>query len=166
MMENKNMLRVAGIVNESVTDGPGLRFVIFTQGCPRCCVGCHNHETQSFAGGADAAVDELLEKIFAIQLIDGITLTGGEPFAQARACAVLARAVRARGMSVVTYSGYYLAELEELATRDVGVRELLDTTDILIDGPFEVEKRDLDLPFRGSTNQNILKKNGALWVKF
>lgn len=152
-------LRIAGVVKESVVDGPGLRYVIFTQGCPHCCVGCHNQQTQSFAGGYEASVTELLQSINDTQLIDGITFSGGEPFSQAAACAELAKQIKhtRSDLNIITYSGYYYAELLALAIKNPAIGMLLQFTDILIDGPYEATKKDPALPFRGSSNQNIIK---------
>lgn len=150
------LLRVAGVVKESVVDGPGLRYVIFTQGCPHRCVGCHNPQTHNPDGGYDVTVEELLSAIIEIKLISGITLSGGEPFTQARSCAKLAQLVKQHGLNVVTYSGYYYSDLVAMAKNDIAVADLLQHTDILIDGPYDETKKDLNLPFRGSSNQNII----------
>jgi anaerobic ribonucleoside-triphosphate reductase activating protein len=152
-------IRLAGIVEESVVDGPGLRHTIFVQGCPHRCVGCHNPHTHDFADGYEITTDELLISIAKQKIISGITLSGGEPFAQAAACADLAQKVKKIGFSVVTYSGYYYAQLIAMAKNDVSVLALLNTSDILIDGPFEADKKTLNLSFRGSSNQNIIELN-------
>lgn len=151
-------LRIAGIVKESVVDGPGLRYVIFTQGCPHNCPGCHNPHTHDFNGGYDISITELFNSINTTQLISGVTFSGGEPFMQPAACASLAKLVKAseRKLNVLTYSGYYHAELLQLAETNSAIKELLQLTDILIDGPYDKTKRNLNLPFRGSENQNIV----------
>lgn len=150
------LIRIAGITEESVVDGPGLRYVIFTQGCPHRCPECHNPQTHDFAGGYEITVDELLKKIAATKLISGITLSGGEPFSQAAPCAELAKAVKNMGLDVVIYSGYYYQELIDMAKDNAAITALLETSDILIDGRYEVDQKDLSLPFRGSSNQNII----------
>ncbi|MEW6771207.1 MAG: anaerobic ribonucleoside-triphosphate reductase activating protein [Bacillota bacterium] len=147
-------LRIAGVVRESVVDGPGLRYVVFAQGCPHRCVGCHNPETWDPAGGYRVTVEELLADIVRNPLLSGITFSGGEPFQQAAAFAVLGRALREKGYDIVTYTGYTYEELQAMA--DPGVQDLLTVTDILIDGPFILDERDLTLPFRGSRNQRII----------
>jgi anaerobic ribonucleoside-triphosphate reductase activating protein len=151
-------LRIAGIVKESIVDGSGLRYVIFTQGCPHRCVGCHNPQTQDFAGGYEVSVTELLNSINDTKLIDGITFSGGEPFAQASACAELAKLLKQNrsDLNIVAYSGYYHAELLTMATKIPAIKEFLQLTDILIDGPYDATKNDPTLPFRGSSNQNII----------
>lgn len=154
-------LRIAGLVKESIVDGPGLRYVIFTQGCPHCCVGCHNSHTQDFNGGYETPITEILQSINNIKLISGVTFSGGEPFAQAAACAELAKLIKQNNnaLNIIAYTGYYHSELISMATKDPAIKEFLQTIDILIDGPYDETKRDLNLPFRGSSNQNIIDLN-------
>lgn len=150
-------LRINGVVPESSVDGPGLRYAIFTQGCPHGCEGCHNPQTHDFAGGREADADELLAEIERDPLLAGVTLSGGEPFCQAGVLAYIAERVRAMGKNVVTYSGWTLEELGEKARADADVRDLLRATDILIDGRFILAQRDLTLQFRGSANQRVIR---------
>ena len=77
-------LRIAGTIGESIVDGPGIRYVVFTQGCPHGCPGCHNPQTHDPAGGFWAETDEILSVLAENPLLDGITLSGGEPFLQPR----------------------------------------------------------------------------------
>jgi anaerobic ribonucleoside-triphosphate reductase activating protein len=157
-----NKLRIAGIVKESVVDGPGLRYVIFTQGCLRCCAGCHNPHTQDLAGGYETMVTELLNPILEAKLINGITFSGGEPFVQAEACAELARLVREqrRDLNIVAYSGYYYDDLLVMAEKQPAVRDFLREIDILIDGPYDETQKAYDLSFRGSKNQSVIDLAG------
>lgn len=150
------LIRIAGVTEESIVDGPGLRYVVFTQGCPHRCPGCHNPQTHDFAGGCEVTISELVKKITAVKLISGITLSGGEPFSQAMPCAALAKIIKQMGLNVVTYSGYYHHELISMAANDFSIKELLNVTDILIDGRYEAAQKSLLLPFRGSSNQNII----------
>lgn len=153
---NAALLRVSGIVDESIVDGPGLRYVVFTQGCPHHCKGCHNPQTHSFEGGfllsAEAALGQLQEN----PLLSGITLSGGEPFEQAEALCALAEGAKALGKNVMTYTGYVFEDL--LARNDSWTDRLLDLTDTLVDGPYKEELRDLELQFRGSANQRLLDR--------
>ncbi len=149
-------LRIAGIVKESVVDGPGLRFVIFTQGCYHHCRGCHNVDTHDPAGGRVIHTDEIMAMVNSAKLIRGVTFSGGEPFLQAEALAYLADKIKAKGLNIVTYSGYVFEQLLTMAVGRPAVKELLHKTDILVDGPFQLEKRDLRLAFRGSTNQRLI----------
>lgn len=146
-------MRIAGIVNDSIVDGPGLRLAIFAQGCPHHCPGCHNPESHDFAGGSDMDTEKIIARMDANPLLDGITLTGGEPFEQPEACRILADAAHARGLNVWAYSGYTFEQLCAVPEK----RRLLEACDVLVDGPFLLEERSLDLRFRGSKNQRVLK---------
>lgn len=149
-----NELKIAGVVEESIVDGKGLRFTIFTQGCPHRCEGCHNPHTHDFSGGETVAIHSLLTKIVDNPLLRGVTFSGGEPFCQAKPLALLAKLVHARKLDVTVYTGYTLEELD--AMHDEAVDELLAATDVLIDGKFILAERDLRLPFRGSRNQRMI----------
>ena len=152
-------LRTAGIINESIVDGPGIRMVIFTQGCLHNCPGCHNQHTHSFDAGELIDTDKIITGIKNNPLLDGITFSGGDPFEQAAACAVLAGEVKKLGLNVVTYTGYTYEELIGHIPQNPGIAELLENTDILIDGPFILKEKDLLLKFRGSANQRIIDMN-------
>ena len=158
-MKKADSIRIAGIVRESIVDGPGIRFTVFCQGCPHACEGCHNPETHDFAGGKDISIERLLEEIDKDKLLAGVTFSGGEPFCQAEAFACLGRGVKERGLNITVFSGYTLEELQDMAVQRADVRELLELTDILIDGPFINELRDLTLQFRGSSNQRVIDMN-------
>ncbi|MBQ6841868.1 MAG: anaerobic ribonucleoside-triphosphate reductase activating protein [Firmicutes bacterium] len=152
-------LRIAGTIPESITDGPGFRYVIFTQGCPHHCPGCHNPQTHPFEGGEVADVEKILAEIAEDPLLAGVTLSGGEPFCQAAALLPIARAVKAMGKTVMAYSGWTYTQLRNLAEKDDAVAELLALCDILVDGPFIEAERDLTLLYRGSRNQRVLELN-------
>ena len=158
-MPDREKLRIAGIVKESVVDGEGLRLVIFTQGCLRACEKCHNLQAQPLAGGYEILFSELVEQIKSNPLLDGITFSGGEPFLQAASCARLAKLIKeqCRGLNIWVYSGYYHEELLELAIDNPGVKDLLEQLDVLIDGPYENNLCSPELPFRGSSNQRIVR---------
>ena len=150
-------IRAASIVKESIVDGPGIRLVVFFQGCPHNCPGCHNPQTHPMDGGTRMSVGEVMDKARQNPLLRGITLSGGEPFAQAAAAAELAQAAKLEGLDVVTYTGYTFEQLMAWSLPDVDdMHSLLFATDILIDGPFLKEKRTLDVPFKGSSNQRII----------
>lgn len=158
-------IRIAGTVNDSIVDGKGIRFTIFVQGCPHKCKGCHNPQTHDFDGGHDASTEELLSKIKANPLLDGVTFSGGEPFCHASVLAELAREIHALGLDIVTYSGYTFEEL--LSGSDIHPEwlELLKETDILIDGRYMEELRSYEVRFRGSTNQRYLDAKESLRQK-
>lgn len=149
-------LRLSGVTPQSIVDGPGLRLVVFAQGCPHGCPGCHNPGTHAFDGGREWAVRDILDMLDRNPLLSGVTLSGGEPFSQAHALAALAEQVHARGKDVWCYSGYVFEELAGMALRNAGVRRLCSRIDVLVDGRFEEERRSLSLRFRGSSNQRIL----------
>lgn len=153
-------VRIAGRAEESITDGPGIRFVLFTQGCPRACPGCHNPETQSLEGGTDVSIGSILRQIESNPLLSGVTFSGGEPFLQAKPLAELARACRRLGLHVMVYSGYLFEELA--ASENPDWIALLRVTDTLVDGPYIQSKRSLALRFRGSSNQRILDVRRSL----
>lgn len=158
-MDDEKKLKLAGIVRESIVDGPGIRFTVFCQGCPHGCHGCHNPETHDFEAGTYCSIERLMEEIDKDPLLAGVTFSGGEPFCQAEAFGDMGRLVKMRGLSVTVFSGYTFEELTEMAQNDEAVKRLMDITDILIDGPFIEELRDLTLQFRGSSNQRIIDMN-------
>ncbi len=149
-------IRIAGIVKQSVVDGPGLRLTIFTQGCPHHCPGCHNPETHDFAGGYDCDVAVILEELEKNPLLRGITLSGGEPLCRAEELLPLVREVKRAGKDVVCYTGYTFEELMQIKKKDANLAALLELIDLLIDGRYDQSQRDLTLRFRGSRNQRVL----------
>lgn len=147
------VLDLAGIVDESIVDGPGIRTVFFAQGCPRRCEGCHNPQSHPFGVGTKYTVDELYTRVRRDPLIHGVTFSGGEPFSQAAAFAALAQRLKTDGYEIAAYTGY---TFEELLTGTPEQKALLKQLDILIDGEFVLALRSLELRFRGSENQRIL----------
>jgi len=163
-------MRVAGIVQDSIVDGPGLRFVVFVQGCDFQCEGCHNVHTWDKNSGFEMHIDDIMTRMRSNPLTDGLTLSGGEPFDQAADCAGLAAAAREHGLNIWVYSGYLFEELLEKAKCDPGVQELLRYSDVLVDGQYMISKRTLTRKWCGSTNQrvldvqkSILEGNGVLY---
>ncbi len=148
-------IRIFGTAPDSIVDGPGLRFAVFVQGCSHGCPGCHNPESQPHEGGEVRSIDSLVAEVAANKLASGVTLSGGEPFEQATACAEVARRCRALGLGVWTYSGYTYEQLEA-GVPDASARELLDATDVLVDGPFVQSLHSFDLAWRGSSNQRLV----------
>lgn len=158
-------VRIAGVIKQSIVDGPGMRFVVFTQGCPHKCEGCHNPQTHSFSGGYDCVIQKILDEISKNPLLKGLTLSGGEPFCRAEELLPLVKAVRAKKMDVFCYTGYTFEELLAMSELDAAVAELLGLIDILVDGRFVLAERDLELRFRGSRNQRILDLPASLREK-
>ena len=159
MEESKNTIRIAGVVRESIVDGPGLRFTVFCQGCPHHCEGCHNMATHDFSGGYDCEIFKIMDAIDQNPLLDGVTFSGGEPMCQPEAFYNLAVQVKERGLNIVTYTGFTYEELLQMTEKDKWIKGLLELTDILIDGRFVLEERDLTLQFRGSRNQRVIDMN-------
>lgn len=148
-------LRISGVVSDSIVDGFGYRYTIFTQGCPHHCKGCHNPSTHDFNGGRIVDTDDLFNEICENILLSGVTFSGGEPFCHTGALLELARRIRLQtDLDITIYTGYTYEEL--LALNDSKVNELLSLTHYLIDGKYVEALRDLDLPFRGSSNQRML----------
>ena len=135
-------LQLSGTVNDSIVDGPGIRYNIFVQGCPHHCPGCH--------------IPKILAEIQENPLLSGVTFSGGEPFCQPEALCELAKGIKAVGKHLMVYSGYTYEQLLELGRKRPAVLELLDLCDILVDGPYLEAERDLTLSFRGSANQRLI----------
>lgn len=148
-------LRIAGIVDDSIVDGEGVRLTVFTQGCPHHCHGCHNPQTWSLDGGHEVDTEEIVQKLKENPLLSGITFSGGEPFLQPAPLADLARAAHSLGLDVWSYTGFTLEELE----KRTDAQQLLNEVDMLVDGPYVEALRDLTLRFRGSSNQRIIDLN-------
>lgn len=150
------LLSIAQIVPDTQAEGPGRRFAVWVQGCPLRCAGCCNPEMLRFEGGAPADPDALAARALATPGLEGVSLLGGEPFAQAEASAAFARAARAGGLSVMVFSGFALAELLEKAEQGFpGVRALLDACDLLVDGRYDRTRPDRTRRWIGSTNQTL-----------
>lgn len=151
-------IRVAGIEDDSIVDGPGFRLTVFTQGCPHDCPGCHNPETHPFDGGKIMDADAIVKMMKDNPLLDGITLSGGDPFCQPEPCAYLARKAKDMGLNVWAYSGWTFEALMGMPE----VRPLLESVDVLVDGPFILAQRTLELRFRGSRNQRLVDVPASL----
>jgi len=151
-------MRVAGFSNDSIVDGPGLRFVVFFQGCEHDCEGCHNPDTHALDGGKTVTAERILKRIDKNPLLDGVTFSGGEPFLQAKAIVPLAAEVKKRGLDLIIYTGF---TLEEVLENDE-MRELLKYADTLVDGRFVLAEKTLDIPHVGSRNQRIINVKEVL----
>lgn len=150
-------IRIAGISNDSIVDGEGIRFTVFIQGCIRNCRGCHNPQTHDLTGGYEVDVDDLIEQMKKNPILDGLTISGGEPFLQSRACEELARKAHEIGLNVWVYTGYTYERLLEFERGHA--KEFLKQIDFLVDGEFRIEERTLSLPWRGSKNQRLINMN-------
>lgn len=155
-------IRIAGTVEDSIVDGPGLRFVVFVQGCPHRCEGCHNPETHDFSGGRLTDTDALFEQCMENPLCGGVTFSGGEPFCQPEALFQLGSRFKAEGKHLMCYSGWTFEELLKKAETDKSTKKLLEILDILVDGRFDISRRSLSLKYRGSSNQRLIDVPASL----
>lgn len=149
-------IRLSGpIEHDSIVNGDGLRAVIWTQGCPNHCPGCQNPETWDFNAGILVDTEEIKSLLGCLRGQQGITFCGGEPFVQPEACKEIADWCRKEmGWDVWSFSGFTYEQI----IRHPETREFLKSLDVLIDGPFIQEKRDIiNYKFRGSSNQRILR---------
>lgn len=151
-------LRIAGIVDESIVDGPGLRLVVFVQGCPIHCPGCQNPETWDFAGGEIKSCADIVAQFAEDPLLAGITFSGGEPSHQPGPLAWVADRIHALGRTVMAYSGYTYERLLERAATEGDLAAYLERIDVLVDGPYVESLRSLELEWRGSSNQRVLDR--------
>jgi len=158
-------MRVAGLIHDSIVDGPGLRYVVFTQGCSLHCDGCHNPDTWDPQGGSEISVVDIVNDLFSNPLTDGLTLSGGEPFDQAADCASLAAVVREKGLDVWVFSGRTFEELLDISSINSDIMDLLKLTDVLVDGRFILSERTLAIKWCGSKNQRVIDVQKSLITK-
>lgn len=147
-------MRIANTVDDSIVDGPGLRFAVFTQGCAHACPGCHNPGTHDLDGGREVSAEDIAARFGENPLTRGLTLSGGEPFLQAADCALLAARAHAVGWTVWVYTGFVYEAI--LQNESPAWQALLQQTDVLVDGPYVEKHGSYSLPFRGSTNQRLI----------
>lgn len=152
--------QLSGMVNDSIVDGPGLRLAVFMQGCPYRCPGCHNPQTHDVSGGQTADTQDVLAKLKSNPLLDGLTLSGGEPLVQPQAAAVMAEQARGLGLNVWCYTGSTFEEI--IKTKDEAVNRLLSLLSVLVDGPFIEAQKSLDVAWRGSSNQRLIDVPASL----
>ncbi|WMI80811.1 anaerobic ribonucleoside-triphosphate reductase activating protein [Anaerotignum sp. MB30-C6] len=153
-------IRLSGMVNDSIVDGPGIRLTVFTQGCPHHCPDCHNPQTHDPQGGFLGDTHLILKALAENPLLDGVTLSGGEPLDQPIPCKHIAEGAKKLGLNVWAYTGYLWENL--LDQKNPNVMNLLQHIDVLIDGPFLKEQRSLELQFCGSKNQRLMDVKKSL----
>ena len=157
------MIRLSSkIQTDSIVDGEGIRTVIWTQGCPHNCAGCHNKETHSFDGGILVDIDDIKKQIDNLQDQDGITLSGGDPLSQIDACLEIAKYVKSKKLNIWCYTGYTYEQIIKMGNINKKYLEFLLYIDVLVDGKFELDKKSLNLKFKGSSNQRIIDVNKTL----
>ena len=153
-------LRISGLMNNSIVDGPGLRYTIFTQGCPHKCEGCHNPQTHPFKGGKKINIKKIEKEIETSKLLYGVTFSGGEPFVQAKSLIPLAKFIKEKGLELACYTGFLFEHL--ISGQVPFAKELLQYVDILIDGKFVLSQKSLNLKFKGSKNQRTIDVPSSL----
>lgn len=150
-------VRLAGNIQpDSIVDGEGIRVVVWLQGCSHNCKGCHNPITHDFNGGFLADTEEIKEEISKLKLVDGVTLSGGDPMFQVDASLDIAKFCHHIGLNVWCYTGYTFEQLLDIAKVNPKMLALLKELDVLVDGKFILEKKSADVKFRGSSNQRII----------
>lgn len=153
-----NIRLASDLQPDSIVDGPGIRTVIWTQGCSHNCKGCHNPSTHDFKGGFSVSTDEVTKELDSLLGQQGITLSGGDPMFQAKACAIIAKHAKEIGLNVWCYTGFTYEEV--LKSKDM--LNLLKYVDVLVDGKFKIDELSLNLDFRGSRNQRIIDVQQSL----
>lgn len=147
---------------DSIVDGEGIRTVIWTQGCPHNCLGCHNPGTHDTAGGALVDLEEVYEIIDTLEGQDGITFSGGDPFMQPKECSMIAKYAKQKGLNIWSYTGYTFEQLLTLSHRKPEIMEFLEEIDVLVDGKFELRNKSYNILFRGSSNQRLIDVRESL----
>lgn len=147
---------------DSIVDGEGIRTVIWTQGCPHACPGCHNPKTHDFKGGELVDLEEVYKIIDGLEGQDGITFSGGDPFMQPKECSLIAKYARNKGLNIWSYTGFTFEQLLKMSENDESYMEFLNEIDVLVDGRFEIDNRSFECVFRGSTNQRIIDVKKSL----
>lgn len=151
--------------SDSIVDGEGIRAVLWTQGCAHKCPGCQNPQTHSFEDGFLVDIEEIKEQIDELEGQDGITFSGGDPFYQVEECLELAKYIKSKNLNIWCYTGFTYEALISLSKENPKIKELLKEIDVLVDGPFLLEKFSMDAIFRGSTNQRIIDTKKSLKAK-
>lgn len=152
----------ADLQTDSIVDGPGIRTVIWTQGCPHKCKGCHNPGTHSFDDGVLVDVEEVKEALKEVDHQTGVTFSGGDPMCQPEACLELAKYCHELGLNIWLYTGYTYEQLKKLSKHNEAIMDLLSEIDVLVDGKFILEEKSLNLKFKGSENQRVIDMKATL----
>ena len=157
------LIRLAAkLQKDSIVDGEGIRAVIWTQGCPHNCPGCHNPKTHSYDGGFLEDIEDLKKEINSLDDEVGVTFSGGDPMEQAEACANLAKYIHSLGLNVWCYTGYTYEELLKKGKDNSYIMDFLNDIDVLVDGRFVLKLKSYDAKFRGSKNQRLIKVKESL----
>ena len=141
---------------DSVVDGTGVRTVIWTQGCSHNCSFCQNPSTHSFEGGEEVPLEDIFRELKNLKGQDGITLSGGDPLFQIDAVCEIAKYAQSIGLNVWCYTGFTYEEVLKMGEKNPKYLEFFKYIDVLVDGKFEIDKKNLSLLFRGSSNQRLI----------
>ncbi len=155
-LNNKTIRLAADLQSDSIVDGPGLRAVLWTQGCSHHCRGCQNPQTWDFDGGAEVPIEMVFEAIDELEYQDGITFSGGDPMFQPESCSIIAKYCKDKGYNIWVYTGFTYEQLMKLSKTDPMIMEFLKYIDVLVDGKFKIKEKDLGCLFRGSRNQRLI----------
>lgn len=150
-------MRLSGIIEESIVDGPGIRVVFFFQGCLHGCPGCQNPATHPMGGGREFDVEQLNDVLKRNPHTDGVTISGGDPFYQIKDLRLLVEMIKNNyHLSILVYTGFVFENLLAESKKDKDLDYILRNIDLIIDGPFLLDQKDLSLLYRGSKNQRII----------
>ena len=155
-MKESCRLAIPTIQTDSIVDGEGIRSVVWFQGCGHACKECHNPETWDFKAGEEVLISDLKKQIDELEFQSGVTFSGGDPMYQLDALEELAKYVKEKGMNVWCYTGFTYEQLVEMSKLNPKYREVLDYIDVLVDGPFMIDLKSYNVPFRGSSNQRLI----------
>ena len=149
-------VRIASVIDDSIVDGPGIRMTIFFQGCAHNCAGCFNPETWDFDKGHLCDIKKIYNAAMENPLLSGITLSGGDPIYQVSNALKLLELFENTNLDIICYTGFTIEELFEMEKNNKDLQAFLRKIDYLIDGKFDITKKDISLKFRGSSNQRII----------
>ena len=155
-------MNVAGVYHDSISNGEGWRSVLFVSGCPHRCKGCHNPNTWNREYGSPYNEEEVFEQLTENELLDGVTISGGEPFLYTETLLPLVKKIKEKKLNIWVYTGYVWDELLRRAENDLCTHLFLETIDVIVDGRFEIEKKAPSLKFRGSCNQRIIDVKASI----
>ena len=160
------MIRVAGDIYDSKANGPGMRYVLFTQGCTIRCEGCHNRHTWDKDKGIELSIDKVIENIKVSPFIDGVTISGGDPLDQAEQVANLCLRIKEEcpGLNIMIYTGRTLEVIEKMDS--IFIKSILKTADFLVDGRFDKTKTKGAKLYTGSRNQRIFNLKTREQIEF
>ena len=158
------MLKLAGYDFESFADAEGVSCVLFFSGCNHKCLGCHSPQTHDFNYGLEITnevIDKINKEIDKSPFLNALVLSGGDPMYSAKKILEILPKIHVPNNNIWCYSGFTFKEIQ----KNFYMSALLDKCSYLIDGEFDINKRDISLNFRGSSNQNIWKKENGVWIK-